>query len=233
MVRPPQVVLHVPLATALGVSDAPGQIEGGDLLCAAQVHELLVTAEIRALFVDGATGRPVAAADKPLHRARPGAGPLSPTALRDLLRDLVLTPVPVPDDTPEPQHDPSAPLARFVRLRDVRCDGPGCSVPASRCELDHHEPYPTGDTSAANLRSRSQRCHHAKHSGWTVINRPDGTTRWTSPAVRSYTVHPRWHRPPPVAPGERLKAPDQLAEQYASLLAPPPAHEQDPHPRDL
>lgn len=219
VVRPLQVVLHVPLATALGVSDEPGEIDGGELVCAARVRELMVTAELRALFVDGETGKPITTRRTPLHRAAPGSAPLTPDELRELLRSLVMTPVPVPPDEPEPRHDPSAELARFVRLRDRQCDGPGCSVPASQCELDHHEAYPAGSTSRANLRARSQRCHHAKHHGWTVICAADGTTRWTGPSTRTYRVHPRWHAPPGVSPDARLLPPAALAAWDRHLLS--------------
>ncbi len=126
--------------------------------------------------------------------------------------------MPAPQDQPEPQHDPSAALARLVRLRDRGCDGIGCSVPASRCELDHHQPWPDGPTNAANLKARSQRCHHAKHKGWTVVQQPDGTTTWTSPATRTYRTHPRWAPPPRIPAGTRLPTPAALAATVTALL---------------
>ena len=101
---------------------------------------------------------------------------------------LLLADLPPPRALPpERQHDPSAALGRLVRARDHRCDGPGCTVPSPRCELDHLTRWPDGPTSSDNLRPRSQRCHHAKHAGWTTTTTPAGTT-WTSPAGRRYTV---------------------------------------------
>jgi hypothetical protein len=120
-------------------------------------------------------------------------------------------------DRPEPRHDPSVPLARLVRTRDVTCDGPGCSVPAARCELDHQLPWPAGPTSAGNLRARSQRCHHAKHHGWQVTT--DATTsRWTSPGGRNYLVHHR-NLPPPTL-DRPLPTPTELAARDRQLLTP-------------
>ena len=141
-------------------------------------------------------------------------------ALQPRALELALTARSAPtrvDLTPEPQHDPSAALAREVRLRDRGCDGPGCSQPAARCELDHHQRYPDGPTSLANLRPRSQRCHHAKHAGWTAISDPDGTSHWTSPAGRIYTV-PTRDRPPPDIRGPRLPSATELAARAAGLL---------------
>ncbi len=127
---------------------------------------------------------------------------LTPDELRALLTTLALTAVPAPQDQPEPQHDPSAPLARLVRLRDRGCDGIGCSVPASRCELDHHQPWPDGPTNAANLtgpqpalpprqaqgldrRSAARRHHHLDQPGDPDLPHP--------PAMGTTTPHPRRH----------------------------------------
>ena len=218
--RPPQVVLHVPLATALGVSEAPGELEGHGPLSAAQTRQLLVGAEITALFVDGATGQPVNAAPRPLHRPKPGDGLLGADRLRDLLREVSLSTVELPAEVVEPQHDPSAGLARYVRLRDRGCDGIGCSVPAAQCELDHHTPWPEGKTTAGNLKARSKRCHHAKHAGWTVTAHEGGGSSWTSPGGRSYHTPGRWHPPPQLPPDARLPSPEGLASQDRALLTP-------------
>ena len=59
-------------------------------------------------------------------------------------------------DAAEPQHDPSALLARLVDLRDTHCCGTGCS--STRTDRDHLEPWPAGQTSAADLGRLSARC---------------------------------------------------------------------------
>ena len=184
--KPVQVLVHVPVATALGLSDEPGVLDGYGPICAATTRQLVTDAHLRKVCVDSATGR-VVAVERKLHR-QGGA------TQRTLLR-MVTSPTTV-DLAPESQHDPSAALARAVRLRDPQCDGPGCSQPAGRCELDHQQPWPAGPTSFTNLRPRSQRCHHAKHAGWTVKTDADGTSHWTSPGRRTYTV-PTRDRPPP------------------------------------
>jgi hypothetical protein len=211
--KPLLALIHVPVATALGISDEPGVLEGYGPLPAPLVRELLTEAELRKVCVDSRTGRVVAAERRTT----------KPTGCPEELRRAVLAMVAsttTVDETPEPQHDPSAALARAVRFRDGQCDGPGCSVPAARCELDHTTPYPEGPTSFGNLRSRSQRCHHAKHSGWTVVTDSDGTSHWTSPGSRTYTVPTRDRPPPQVAPGTRLPTPAELVARDRSLLTP-------------
>jgi hypothetical protein len=117
----------------------------------------------------------------------------------------------------EPRHDPSAALARAVRLRDPHCDGLGCSQPAGRCELDHQIPWPQGPTSFGNLRPRSARCHHAKHAGWTVTSDPDGTSHWTSPLGRTYSV-PTRDRPPPALSSTELPTSHAVTARDVALL---------------
>jgi hypothetical protein len=61
--RPVQVVVHVPVATALGLSDEPGRLEGYGPLEAGTTRRLLADAELRKACVDSQTGRVVAVED--------------------------------------------------------------------------------------------------------------------------------------------------------------------------
>jgi hypothetical protein len=130
-------------------------------------------------------------------------------------------------DTAEPQHDPSARLSRLIDLRDVRCAGPGCG--STRTHRDHHVPYPDAPTAAWNLGLLSQRCHAAKHHGWTLVRHPDGST--TSPLGRTYhrpSPHrrpPRIHRdtePPPLRPPPKGEVP-----HWVTTAEPPPSSSPD------
>ena len=196
------VVLNVtvPMDTVLDRGVQPGVLEGFGPISAEHVRLLRPTASVRAIYVDSGSGRPISlgrtmippTADEAMFRA----------ALQDLVGPVQVT------DTAEPQHDPSAGLTRLVRIRDVRCAGPGCSVPARRCDRDHHVPYDhavtakrpgrqRGPTAAWNLICLSERCHQAKHHGWALTRHSDGSVTWRSPLGRTYDKPSPHERPQP------------------------------------
>jgi len=182
-----QVVLniHVPVSTVLDLSREPGTLDRYGPVSAEHVR-LVRPYSFRRVLVDATSGRPIAV-DTRTVTADPDPQ-VARRQLRAMLRPDVVT------DADEPQHDPSAGLARLVDVRDVHCCGPGCS--SNRTDRDHHVPHPEGATSAANLGRLSRRCHRAKHHGWTLVRHPDGSVTWTSPLGRtSHRASP--HSPPP------------------------------------
>jgi hypothetical protein len=55
------------------------------------------------------------------------------------------------------------------------CQGPGCMVPAERCDIDHRIPYPNGPTRGDNLGPLCRRHHTYKGHGilpWTTRTEP-------------------------------------------------------------
>lgn len=179
--------LHIPMVTALDLSHAPGVLEGYGPLDAWRLRELLPSAHIREIYVDADSGVPLGSQATP---ERPRQGQDDPVELARRIRHLTLV------DWAEPQHDPSAALARQVKTRDQRCSGPGCTMAACRCHLDHEDEFPDGPTAEWNLGDKSPRCHGAKHHGWSADRRPDGSTLWTSPTGRTYTSRSVWDPPP-------------------------------------
>jgi hypothetical protein len=78
----------------------------------------------------------------------------------ELAKNARLRPVAVPKVlVAEPHYRPSAPLARFVRCRDLTCRWPGCDQPAVACDIDHTVPYPAGPTHPSNNKLYC-RIHH-------------------------------------------------------------------------
>jgi hypothetical protein len=92
------------------------------------------------------------------------------------------------------QYSPPASLRRLVKWRAERCMGPGCGMPASRCEIDHTIAWEHGgDTALENLAPLCKGHHKVKHhGGWHLKQIPDsgGAVEWTSPAGRRYVVEP-------------------------------------------
>ncbi|MGV9799674.1 DUF222 domain-containing protein [Mycobacterium sp. NPDC003449] len=122
----------------------------------------------------------------------------------------------------ENRYRPSAKLAAFVRLRDMRCMFPGCGVAAQHCDLDHAIPWPQGATHPGNLGPKC-RSHHllktfpAAEGGWTDVQHPDGSHTWTAPTGHTYSttpysriLFPQWNTqtstPPPAGPAPTLLA---------------------------
>ncbi len=103
-------------------------------------------------------------------------------------------------DVGRTRYRPPRALADHVVVRDQVCAGPGCTVPADRCELDHTTEYhaapangaPTaGTTSADNLGPLSARCHRLKtDGGFTLRQVASGTFEWRTPAGLAYRVTP-------------------------------------------
>ena len=92
------------------------------------------------------------------------------------------------------QYSPPASLRRLAKWRADRCMGPGCGMPASRCEVDHTIAWEHGgDTALENLAPLCKGHHKVKHhGGWQLKQIPDsgGAVEWTSPAGRRYVVEP-------------------------------------------
>jgi hypothetical protein len=131
-------------------------------------------------------------ATPPAAAPRAGAAPPStatPSPPRPGARQPTGSPQPPAPPPAEPQHDPSDAMRRFLRLRDRTCVGPGCHVPARRCDLEHRIPWPQGPTSPANVSPVSRHCHRAKQAGWRYTRHPDGSTTWhPADSRRTYTV---------------------------------------------
>jgi hypothetical protein len=110
-------------------------------------------------------------------------------------------------------YRPSAPLDRFVRLRDRRCRFPGCRSRIRKCDLDHRVPYPHGPTAHDNLEGLCERHHRLSHQapGWRLGGRSDGGLVWTLPGGATITTVPPGFgtddgSEPTIAGGQRTSA---------------------------
>jgi len=189
--RPVQVLVHVPVETALGLANDPAWLEGHGWIDAPTCRQLLPVAELRQVC----TTRDGTVIDLASAVVRPAP---TPAAVQDALLAMATTPFTVTDAAwrREDPHDPTDALADLVRTRDRFCDGPtGLLWPARNCDLDHGEVYPDGPTAAWNLAARGRRTHRLKHRGWTPLRTASGTT-WFSPAGQLVIV-PRHSQPAP------------------------------------
>jgi Domain of unknown function (DUF222) len=89
-------------------------------------------------------------------------------------------------DTTELGRTPSARLAQAIKIRAGSCRFPTCTVPAARCDLDHHEPVPRGPTSGTNMDPFCRRHHRGKTFAWQACTRDDYGVDWTMPDAEHY-----------------------------------------------
>ncbi|MDT0144702.1 DUF222 domain-containing protein [Microbacterium sp. PRC9] len=115
-------------------------------------------------------------------------------------------------------YPPPAPLKRLVRWRADRCMGPGCSMPASRCEIDHQIRWvDEGETCLDNTLPFCKGHHLVKdNTDWQVrqIEGSGGAVAWTSPTGRRYVVQPERKVPTfTVRPSPRPRIDDGLGTE--------------------
>jgi hypothetical protein len=89
-------------------------------------------------------------------------------------------------DTTELGRYPSRRLAEAIMIRAGTCRFPTCTVPADRCDLDHHQPWPHGPTAAANLDPLCRRHHRGKTFAWQASFRDHDEVDWTMPDAHHY-----------------------------------------------
>ncbi|HET7799076.1 MAG TPA: hypothetical protein VFL38_01570 [Humibacillus xanthopallidus] len=90
-----------------------------------------------------------------------------------------------------PGYRPTREMVEHVRAVDGTCRGPGCTVPARNCDLDHDTPWPDGPTHPDNLTAKHRQHHRLKTAGWWTATREDDALTWHTAAVRTYTTHPK------------------------------------------
>lgn len=145
-----------------------------------------------------------------------GYGPIDATTARALAaggtwRRLVTDPLTgAVLDVGRSRYRPPADLAAHVIARDRTCARPGCTVPASACDLDHTVPWNDGGTTTAdNLGPLCRRDHLLKTHGGHRLEQPaPGEFIWTTPRgtrVRSVPGRDGEHsRLPRVALAQRI-----------------------------
>jgi hypothetical protein len=99
-------------------------------------------------------------------------------------------------------YQPSQALREAIIARDGTCRSPGCSTPASECEIDHVIPFNPADplsggwTIEQNLEAICTPDHHRKTLGyWTARMYPDGRILWTTQYGQIFTTTPHGIRP--------------------------------------
>ncbi|MDN5804896.1 MAG: HNH endonuclease, partial [Microlunatus sp.] len=182
--RPPlRIGIVVPLSSLLGLDDTPAEL--------ADRSAVVVADQLRQLIAD-------TIGERPGDGSRGHSEVLFTRLLTDDGGRLL--------DTTELGRYPSRRLAEAIRLRAGTCRFPTCTVPADRCDDDHHEPAPRGPTSAHNLDPLCRRHHRGKSFAWLASTRDGDTVDWTMPDANHYRCV-----------DEPLPLPDNVDHRRASL----------------
>jgi Domain of unknown function (DUF222) len=159
------VELQVPLSTALGLDDLPGEINGyGPVL--GEIARQIIAAMPDAQWRFSAYSR-----------------------LPELAVHGILTTRPIPTlDRDGNRRRPTAEQAAFVRTRDRTCRAPGCRRPARVCDLDHTQPWVMGGrTRTCNLGCLCRAHHLFRHStGCELTQLSPGVFVWQTPRGFQY-----------------------------------------------
>ena len=115
------------------------------------------------------------------------------------------------------RYRPTRAMSDLVAALDSMCRGPGCTVPAFRCDSDHEIAWPRGSTSIDNLNAKHRRHHNHKTRGtWSSRMDAEGVVTWKTMGGRTYVSRRHNYEDPvnlPVTDVER---------QVADDLEPPP-----------
>ena len=187
-----QVTLTVPLTTAAGLTDRPGEIPGIGPIDPWLARDLAAEAAANpkttwcVTVTDGqgrAVGHGCARPEPNGRRKRAGPGTRDgpgfsftatadpgtwrlrvPGASPDLL--VRFDPITTQDCDHRFQaqgHDPGAKLKHLTQVRHARCTGPGCRRPAATCDYEHNIPYEAGGrTCLCNGGPKCRRDHRLK-----------------------------------------------------------------------
>jgi uncharacterized protein DUF222 len=209
------VNLTLPLATWLGLSDAPGSAAGYGPLDGDDSRAIADALATRygtrwCLTLTGSDGRPVAhgcarAGSGGAPRDGPGTGesgsrepraPGGPGSLAPCrtwtFRLTLLAGDHCDHATETAAYRPSPALRHLIGIRHDTCTYPGCRRPAARCDADHTVAYDGGGrTCLCNLAPLCRKHHRAKQApGWHLTQDQPGIMTWRLPNGRAYTTGP-------------------------------------------
>ncbi|MGN6330829.1 MAG: HNH endonuclease signature motif containing protein, partial [Motilibacteraceae bacterium] len=113
-------------------------------------------------------------------------------------------------------YEPSQAIRDFAMTKYERCSTPGCTNPATRCDLDHEKAHADGGATAAdNLPPRCRFCHILKTMGITSIDSERDEHGETRRVLRMPSGHTYPLTDPPLTEQGTLDAPGDTATGWA------------------
>jgi len=193
------VNLTVPLATLLGITDAPGELGAFGPVTAHTAREIAAAAvdaqTIRwCVTVTGDDGIPIGhGCARPVRRGRRTRVAVTESgnwAFNVKLRALAATEC--GHERESPNYRPPSSLWHLIQIRNQRCTHAGCRMPAAKCDADHTLPYEKGGRSCeCNLAPLCRHHHRIKQlQGWRLEQPEPGVLAWVTPSGWTYLTGP-------------------------------------------
>ena len=193
------VNLTVPLATLLGITDAPGELGAFGPVTAHTAREIAAAAvdaqTIRwCVTVTGDNGVPIGhGCARPVRRERRTGGTVTESgnwAFNIKLRALAAAECGHERESSNYRPPPS--LWHLIQIRNQRCTAPGCRMPAAKCDGDHTLPFEKGGrTCECNLAPLCRHHHRIKQlQGWRLEQPEPGVLAWVTPSGWTYLTGP-------------------------------------------
>jgi len=193
------VNLTVPLATLLGITDAPGELGAFGPVTAHTAREIAAAAvdgqTIRwCVTVTGDDGIPIGhGCARPVRRRRRTGVAVTESgnwAFNVKLRALAAAECGHERESPNYRPPPS--LWHLIQIRNQRCTHAGCRMPAAKCDDDHTLPYEKGGrTCECNLAPLCRHHHRIKQlQGWRLEQPEPGVLAWVTPSGWTYLTGP-------------------------------------------
>jgi len=198
------VNITIPWSAWTGPAETPAEVAGLGLVHAADARDLAAAAArdprtrwcLTVLHPDGTAAAHGCATGR---HPPPGTGPDPPFGADapDWIARLRIRMTPIArggcgHDRAEPGYRPSRALQHLIRTRNARCTAPSCGRPATRCDLDHTQPWHLGgltcECGLAPLCRHHHRCKQAQ--GWRLEQPEPGVLIWHTPAGRTYVTRP-------------------------------------------
>ena len=192
--------LTVPLATLLGITDAPGELGAFGPVTAFTARQIATEAmgapAVRwCVTVADDTGAPVGHGCARPGRRRRRKDRASDAGADDWAIVIGLRALAAGgcDHERESGHyRPPPALWHLIQIRNQRCTAPGCRMPAAKCDGDHTLAFEKGGlTCECNLAPLCRHHHRIKQlQGWRLEQPEPGVLAWVTPSGWKYITGP-------------------------------------------
>jgi hypothetical protein len=125
----------------------------------------------------------------------PGVGPVIADIARQVTAEqtqgtwnYVVTHQGRPVATGTTRRRPTKAMTSHLQAAYPVCVFPGCRMPATECDIDHHQRWEHhGQTTIPNLGPVCRHDHQLLDHHWTLTQQSNGDHTWTSPLGHTYT----------------------------------------------